>query len=198
MTTNPQLIARMVASLLAVAIAGCATTRSDAGDAEKVKTSSDVSHESVEGAITSPLRDLNLLKTKIPEVLLQANADPYAKPAPATCEHLIELVKPLNDALGDDIDRQIAKKDGLLDNIPDKALNAGLGMVADTASDFIPYRSWVRKLTGAERHDNLVSAAIIAGTVRRSYLKGYGEALGCDAPATPLHKPDNGNVPHQP
>ena len=186
MTAARKVFACIAISLFAAALAGCASTNPD--DAGKVQTSSDASHDSVEGAVTSPLRDLNLIRTKIPEVLLQAEADPYALPAPATCDHLGELIKPLNVALGDDLDHRTADKDGLLDDVPGKARETGLGMLASTASDVIPYRNWIRKLTGAERHDKLVAASIAAGTVRRSYLKGYGEALGCSAPATPLHK----------
>ena len=47
----------------------------------------------------------------------------------------------------------------------------------------IPFRGVVRKLSGAESHDRLVQSAIIAGNVRRAYLKGLGEARGCMPPA---------------
>ena len=43
----------------------------------------------------------------------------------------------------------------------------------------IPLRSWVRKLSGAERHSKAVAAAIAAGTMRRPYLKGWARAAGC-------------------
>lgn len=43
----------------------------------------------------------------------------------------------------------------------------------------------MRKLTGAERYAKEVSAAIAAGTIRRAYLKGIGQAAGCAAPAAP-------------
>ncbi|HEY3696315.1 MAG TPA: hypothetical protein VGL30_11760, partial [Phenylobacterium sp.] len=36
-------------------------------------------------------------------------------------------------------------------------------------------------------HDHLVQSAIVAGAVRRAYLKGLGEARGCEPPATPSH-----------
>ena len=48
-------------------------------------------------------------------------------------------------------------------------------------------RGWVRKLSGAERHDRLVQTAITSGHVRRAYLKGLGESRGCNPPATPQH-----------
>src|SRR5258705_4295618 len=69
----------------------------------------------------------------------------------------------------------------------EKGKGAGLGFVAGAASETIPFRGWVRKLSGAERHDRFVQGAINAGAVRRAYLKGLGEAKGCDPPATPSH-----------
>jgi len=61
------------------------------------------------------------------------------------------------------------------------------GLMAGAAEGVIPFRGWVRKLTGAERHDKLVANAIGAGRVRRAYLKGLGEARGCNPPGTPAH-----------
>jgi hypothetical protein len=57
--------------------------------------------------------------------------------------------------------------------------------VRGAAQGIVPYRSWVRKLSGAERYSKEVAAAITAGGVRRSYLKGFGQAGGCPAPAAP-------------
>jgi hypothetical protein len=54
----------------------------------------------------------------------------------------------------------------------------------------VPFRGWVRKLSGAERYSKEVAAAIAAGTVRRAYLKGLGEAKGCAAPAAPSRRPE--------
>ena len=42
----------------------------------------------------------------------------------------------------------------------------------------------VRRLTGAERYSREVAAAIAAGTVRRAYLKGFGQSAGCAVPAS--------------
>jgi hypothetical protein len=54
------------------------------------------------------------------------------------------------------------------------------------AESVIPFRGWIRKLDGAERHSKEVAAAIAAGSVRRAFLKGVGQTLGCAAPAAPL------------
>ncbi|MDP3591056.1 MAG: hypothetical protein Q8R94_04200, partial [Phenylobacterium sp.] len=76
----------------------------------------------------------------------------------------------------------------------DKGKGAALGAVAGLASSVIPFRSRVRQLSGAERHDSLVTDAVLAGAVRRAYMKGLGEAKSCRPPATASHVrtgPDN-------
>jgi hypothetical protein len=152
---------------------------------EQMKTSEQVKRESVEGAATAPLRDLNVMRTKIPEILLLALADPYARPPRGwKCPQLTALIRPLDVALGPDIDL-LPPGD---ENLMDRSRSTALGAAADFASDAIPFRGWVRKLSGAEQHDRLVQSAIIAGDTRRGYLKGLGEARGCNPPATPSHE----------
>jgi hypothetical protein len=168
---------------------------------DRIKTSDDLKRENVQGAVTQPLRDLNVTRSKIPEVLLEALADPYKRPpAKWRCPQLIALVRPLDAALGPDLDRILPGDENLMD----RSKSTALGAAADFASDAIPFRGWVRKLSGAEAHDKLVQSAIIAGNVRRAYLKGLGEARGCMPPATPSHEragtpvptPSTGPVPN--
>lgn len=165
----------------ALALGGCVTTPRNGSP--KVQTTQEADREGFKGVAEAPLRDINVLRTKIPEVLLQALADPYERPPTTRCVELIAQLKTLNDALGADLDVPSVDADDLLD----KGKNGALGLMAGAASDVIPFRGWVRKLTGAERHDHLVQAAIVAGAVRRGYLKGLGEAKGCNPPATPSH-----------
>ena len=180
-----------VLSLIALCagVAGCTTTPADGSP--KIQTTSEANQENVQGAVAAPLRDLNVVRTKIPDVLLDAMADPYRLPPrvsrtskTAQCAQLGALIRPLDDALGPDLDSPSRDEDGLMD----KGRDTALGMVAGAASDAIPFRGWVRKLSGAERHDKLVQSAIIGGAVRRAYLKGLGETRGCNPPATPSHQ----------
>ena len=166
---------------LLLALSGCVTAPADGS--ERIQTTSDAKRESVQSAVAAPLRDVNVLRTKIPTVLLEAMADPYQRPAQASCAALAAAIVPLNGALGADLDEPATSEDDLME----RGKGAALGAMAGFASDVIPFRGWVRKLSGAERHDSLVTAAITAGGVRRAYLKGLGEARGCPPPATPSH-----------
>lgn len=159
-------------------------------ESEKIQTTSDANRDGLSGAMSAPLRDVNLVRTKIPPVLIQAMDDPYARPARVSCDSLIALVGPLDAALGEDLDQHPPEEnEDLMDRGRKVAGGAALGAVASAAQDMIPMRGWVRKLTGAERHDRLVQSAITSGNVRRAYLKGLGESRGCNPPATPQHKP---------
>jgi hypothetical protein len=158
------------AGLALLLLAGCATGRSDGSD--RIQTTSQANEESMKGAVAAPLRDVNVLRTKIPELLLAAAADPYARPpARATCAQLIALIQPLNDVLGPDLDAPAPDEDDLMQ----RGHSTAMGAVAGLTTDVIPFRGWVRKLSGAERHDQLVQSAVTGGAVRRAYLKGLGE-----------------------
>jgi hypothetical protein len=142
----------------------------------RVMTSSDVGKSSIEGAVTTPLRDINILKLEIPPALLHAAANPYA-PAPRTCAALRPEIEALNEALGEDFDESPIQKDG--------TRATAYSLVSTATSSVIPMRGWVRKLSGAEARDQRIQNAILAGTARRSYLKGVGQAKGCKAPSAP-------------
>lgn len=170
---------RVLICLLALPLAACAVGRKDGSP--QILTTSEANREDLQGAMSAPLRDVNVLRTKIPPVLLQAASDPYAVP-PAGCSALQARVAELDDALGHDLDYVAPDP-----TMQDQGRSSALGFLSGAASDLIPFRSWVRRLTGAEQHDSIVRQAITAGAVRRAYLKGLGEANGCPPPATPQH-----------
>jgi hypothetical protein len=154
----------------------------------RVVTTDEANRGGMKGVAAAPLRDVNLLRTKIPQVLLDALNDPYERPRPMTCASLAAAIQPLTDALGADIDEPASSDDrDLIDKGRDAAEDTAFGMMASAAQDLIPMRGWVRRLSGAERHDRLVRATIIAGGIRRGYLKGLGEMKNCPPPAMPSH-----------
>ncbi|MBP7703810.1 MAG: hypothetical protein KA105_00840 [Caulobacter sp.] len=173
--------------LASLSLAACASAPKPPPSG-RIQTTEQVNRSGFVGAASAPARDLNMLRTKIPPVLLEALDDPYKRPTPATCAEIIALVKPLNEALGGDIDDPGSPDDRpLIDKGRDAAEDTAYGFMAGAAQDLIPMRGWVRRLSGAEQHDRLVRAAIVAGGIRRGYLKGLGESRGCNPPATPSH-----------
>ena len=141
-------------------------------------------------AVTAPLSDLNIVQAEIPPALVAARKAPYQAPVDASCDGIEEEVKELDAVLGADLDtRQTAINPSLIergvDAASDTAIDATVGSVRGAAEGIVPYRRWVRKLSGAEKYSQEVAAAIAAGLVRRSFLKGYGDARGCLVPAAP-------------
>ncbi len=157
--------------LLAMALGACSSTQGGKGVAD---------------AATTPLSDLNLVKAEIPPVLAEALKAPYRPPAEAGCDVIAAEVTQLEAVLGADLDvPPSAARPSLLERGGTAAGDAAVGALRGAAEGVIPFRGWVRKLSGAERYSREVAAAIAAGSVRRSYLKGVGQARGCAAPAAP-------------
>jgi hypothetical protein len=126
---------------------------------------------------TSPLKDVGVVKDKIPQVLIDARTGTYVLPAPLTCKTIFDAVDALDAELAPDLDAASTQiKSGM------SATEIGETVV----HGLTPLRSWVRKLSGAEKNANEVQAAIMAGSIRRGYLKGVGLGMNCKPPAAPL------------
>lgn len=137
-------------------------------------------------AVTSPLSDLNIVRADIPAPLQAALKGPYALPAEPGCVGLGKEIEALDAVLGADLDTpQTGANPSLLERGTTAANTAAVGALRGAAEGVVPFRSWVRRLSGAERYSREVAAAIAAGGVRRSFLKGLGQASGCSAPAAP-------------
>jgi hypothetical protein len=131
-------------------------------------------------AATTPLRDLNVIRTGIPSVLREAQKRPYLVPEDRSCAALADDVRALDDVLGPDFDAPVpGAKPDLMGRGTAMVDDAAVGALQGAAESVVPFRSWVRKLTGAERHSKDVAAAVAAGTVRRAFLKGLRAARGC-------------------
>jgi hypothetical protein len=181
----------MTRTHLVVSLALCAALTASVAHAQgepqapsRAQTNAEANRSSLKGAAQAPLRDLNVIRTQVPQVLVDALADPYARPKTKKCQELAAMIMPLTDALGADIDVPPTQEE---QNMIQRGRPMAFGAMAGLASDVIPFRGVVRQLTGAARHDEYVQAAILAGTARRAYLKGLGESRGCKPPATPSH-----------
>src|SRR5262249_17256486 len=134
----------------------------------------------IKGVVEAPLRDTNIIHSRVPPVLLHTMEDPYARPEPDDCQGIASQVRMLSAALGPDYDTEGRQhgtfvKNGVLDGM------------REGEKAYIPFDGLIRFVSGASRHDRYVLAAIQAGATRRAYLKGLGEAHGCDAPGAPRH-----------
>jgi hypothetical protein len=148
-------------------------------------------------AATAPLEDFNLRRQHIPTVLLQAEANPYDMRNLSQCSTIGAEVARLDEALGPDTDEPPSQNGSYLsERAADAAARAALDAVRDTTTDFIPGRSWIRRLSGAEQHSRQVQAAIQAGRMRRAFLKGMGMQRNCAPPAAPSwYRPRGVNYP---
>lgn len=112
----------------------------------------------------------------IPAILAQAMADAYAQPQPLACAALIAELNQLESVLGEDLDSRPGEPAD-----PDLLADAMTGAV----KGMIPYRSVLLQISGESARTRRGVAAITAGNIRRAYLKGVGEGLGCSPPAAP-------------
>lgn len=177
------------------ALAGCLSALVFASGAvaapKQAQTSDEASQSNLQGAILAPLRDVNLMRDDVPDVLNGAKEAPYLDPQQASCAQLATMIAPLDEALGPDTG------DGAEVAGPG-ARGMVYGAMADVTRDFIPFRGVVRRITGAAKHDQEVQAARKAGNLRRAYLKGFASAKGCYGPPQPQQVAERGDVQSAP
>ena len=131
----------------------------------------------VTSAASIPLRDVGLMRPEIP-LVLRSLQYPYATASLTDCNAVAREISQLDGALGPESyqpgpNRNIWDMSG--DFVEDQAIQAA----EDTAQDLIPFRSWVRRLSGANRAERDALRAVANGQQRRTFLRGYGASLGC-------------------
>ncbi|MFN7178734.1 hypothetical protein [Hyphomonas sp.] len=185
-----------------LALAGCASRGSgedslgqNVGQAAGSATAQ--TRQGLGDAALSPLEDLNLRRREIPP-LLAAMANPYDVPADLSCGAIDLMIAELDGVLGPDWDAPQPDERLRTEVLADEAANAALGAVESGVTGWIPFRGLIRKATGAESHEKKYNRAFKIGAQRRTYLKGYGLAKGCPAPARPdfvtLHAHDDETI----
>jgi len=131
--------------------------------------------------VSGPFKDLNLVKQDIPPVLAVLGGQPYTPPADATCTGLANEVVALDEVLGPDLDT--------VTTAGPSGRRTAAKALTQASHSLVPYRSWIRKLSGAEKRAERLAAALLTGTARRAFLKGLGAAQGCEPPAAPVPVP---------
>ncbi len=155
----------------------CAAPLAAASPGEKEKSANDAMGD----AVSSPLADLNVKKNEIPPLLLEIRDDPYNVTGIRTCQTIIAEVQRLDDVLGPDVDRiEMDSKDR-------KRKESAAAVTKGAITSLIPFRFLIREVSGARSAEKDYREAIYAGVIRRSFLKGYGQARRCRAPGRPMN-----------
>lgn len=151
-------------------------------------------------AATGPLQDLNLRRQEIPELLVKAASNPYASIKKSSCDDVKTELAELDKLLGPDMepknitlvsgsagladnlskmsDMEIPDTDTLTTSLVDSAGNFAHDSVINlihTKTNIMPFRSIIRKISGAHSHAKKLANAYQAGKLRRAYLKGVAE-----------------------
>jgi len=162
--------ARLAGQLLAVlavsvGVTACATGRT--ADTRR----------GVTDAAYIPLRDVNLVRPQIP-LLLRNLQYPYSTATLTDCAAISHEIGQLDAVLGPE-SYQPGPNRNVWDRSGDFMEEQTIDAAQNTAQDIIPFRSWVRRLSGATAAEREALRAVANGQQRRTFLRGYGASLGC-------------------
>ena len=149
-----------------------------AQDEQESKDGGDKTVQKAGQIVTQPVRDVGIEKTKIPDLLARAVAQPY-EPAGPGCRTVIAQMAELNEVLGPDFGADSKENE---DKFGSLAAAGGAAVV----NSLIPFRGLVREVSGAAGAGRRLDAAVNAGLARRGYLRGLAVSRGCKLPAPPV------------
>ena len=114
--------------------------------------------------VTTPLKALNVNKTKVPPLLEWVLLHPYALRGTRSCAEIAASVRELDAVLGVDVD--VALPPGHKISATEVSTEAGKAVVGS----IIPGLGIVRQISGAAAADRHARAAVNGGAVRRGFL----------------------------
>ncbi|MCC7268172.1 MAG: hypothetical protein IT546_12670 [Caulobacteraceae bacterium] len=125
--------------------------------------------------VSQPARDVGIMRTRIPPVLVEASASPYSLAGLKSCRQLSTEIVALNAVLGPDY------------GAPPPAQRGRAGAIASAGgravvNSIIPFRGVVREVTGAAPAERQYNAAVDAGLARRGFLRGVHQTRKCKTP----------------
>jgi hypothetical protein len=146
-------------------------------------------------AAYTPLRDVNMIRPEVP-LLLRHLEYPYSTLNLTSCAAVMDEIHQYDAVLGPE-SYQPGPNRNVWDRSGDFVEQQTIEAAQNTAQDLIPFRSWVRRLTGATAAEREALRAVANGQQRRTFLRGYGASLGCPnvipppPPPTPAPAPAN-------
>jgi hypothetical protein len=166
--TTKALRLMFVAALLPIGVAAMAQT------AAKPKSDMDKVVDTGQNIVEKPLKDLNITQDKIPPQLLAIMDAPYNIKGITSCAQIADAIAKLDAVLGPDVDSKAATAAK-----NESATEFALSGAQSLAGGLIPGTGLIRKVSGAEAAQKKAAAAVLAGSLRRGFLKGTGRAKGC-------------------
>ena len=124
------------------------------------------------GIASQPAKDVGLVKTDIPPLLVEAVGGPYDLTGLSSCRELSTAIARLSEVLGPDLD---TPPEGA-ERTPERVATAGGRAVVNS---LIPFRGLVREVSGAAAERRALNAAIDAGFARRGFLRGVHQTRNC-------------------
>jgi len=170
-----------IVALAFVTLAASCASRPEGEDQRRGANDNSLTH-----AASTPLRDVGLIRPDVPEMLRTLNYPYKTDTVARECAAVLIEIGRLDAILGVE-SYQPGQEQHLAARISGQAGDYAIGAVAGAAADLVPYRSFVRRLTGANAAERRAAAAYAMGETRRSFLRGYGLALNCPGvtPAPP-------------
>ena len=136
--------------------------------------------ERLQNALEQPFRDVSWMRENPPDILIRAVENPYEWARESGCTDILSEIEALDLVLGPDLD-QILEEDGETNRDGNAVLSGAIGSLIG-----LPYRGIVRTISGAGKRERELRKAILAGMVRRGFLKGLALDAGCRSPEAPL------------
>jgi hypothetical protein len=143
-------------------------------------------------AAISPFKDVGLVRPAVP-LMLQDLKYPYdVSTLAGSCVNVSYELGRLDATLGPET-YQPGAKASMSERGLDQAQTEAANALRGAATDFIPFRSVVRRASGAEKAAREADRARQIGELRRSFLRGYGASLGCTNLTLPAPPPETPN-----
>jgi hypothetical protein len=120
--------------------------------------------------VSQPVKDVGIVKNKIPPSLVEASNAPYSLAGLKTCRQIADAVRVLDAALGPDYPA----------GGPDDKVSVGKAAGGAVVNSLIPFRGIVREVSGAAAADRRLAEATQAGFARRGFLRGVHQTRGCN------------------
>jgi hypothetical protein len=122
-----------------------------------------------------PLRDLNIVRDGIPPEIEAIMAEPYSLKGLRGCPDYAAEIKRLTAVLGPDVDSPEARA------AAETSTEFVLGTAESVVGSLIPGMGIIRRVSGAQAAQKRAQAAVLAGQLRRAFIKGRANGRGCRA-----------------